>query len=147
MGKVFHNFFRRLGKKITFLAEYSPMSGTPISLLCDLSSIWVTNHRSLTENWQIAQIKDWWSLVRSWNWQRINVKIHEELEDYVDEGQRLFGKFEEVGVLKNTERSNHMDMGEFQKYLESHNCQWVFKELFTLWIGQISLFLQFTKIT
>jgi len=76
--------------------------------------------------------QDWWSLVRSWNWQRINVKIHEELEDYVDESQRLFGKFEEVGVLKNTERSNHMDMGEFQKYLESHNCQWVFKELFTL---------------
>lgn len=73
--------------------------------------------------------------MRSWNWQRINVKIHEELEpDYSEDSHRLFDSFAEIGGewLKNTERSNHMDMGEFQKYLESHNCQWVFKELFTL---------------
>ena len=72
---------------------------------------------------------EWWSLVKSWNWQRINVKITEELEE--GEARRLFKNFEEVGVLKNTERSNHMDMGEFRKYLEQHNCEWVFKELFT----------------
>ena len=72
---------------------------------------------------------EWWSLVKSWNWQRINVKISEELEE--GEARRLFSNFEEVGVLKHTERSNHMDMGEFRKYLEQHNCEWVFKELFT----------------
>ena len=75
---------------------------------------------------------DWWGHIKSWNWQKINVKTHEELD--AEEGHRLFDSFGEIGGdwLKNTERSNHMDMGEFQKYLEHHNCQWVFKELFTL---------------
>merc|ERR1712126_151543 len=68
---------------------------------------------------------DWWSLVRSWNWQRINIQIHEDCDK---NKERIFSTFEEIGVVKNTERSNHMDMGEFQKYLENHNCQWVFKE-------------------
>ena len=72
---------------------------------------------------------DWWSTVRSWNWQRINIKIHEDCDK---NKERLFDSFEEIGVVKNTERSNHMDMGEFQKYLENHNCQWVFKELFSI---------------
>lgn len=71
--------------------------------------------------------QEWWSHVKSWNWQRINVKITEELETE----SRLFSNFEEIGVLKNTERSNHMDMGEFRRYLGSHDCEWVFKELFT----------------
>ena len=71
--------------------------------------------------------QEWWSHVKSWTWQRINVKITEELETE----SRLFSNFEEIGVLKNTERSNHMDMGEFRKYLGSHDCEWVFKELFT----------------
>ena len=46
--------------------------------------------------------QEWWSHVKSWNWQRINVKITEELETE----SRLFSNFEEIGVLKNTERSN-----------------------------------------
>ena len=73
---------------------------------------------------------DWWSHIKSWNWQKINIKLHEELKDE----QRLFEGFSEIGGdwLKNTERSNHMDMGEFQKYLESHNCDWVFKEMFSI---------------
>ena len=75
---------------------------------------------------------DWWSLVRSWNWQRLSVKVQEDFTTEDLDSNRLFGKFEEIGVVKNTERSNHMDMGEFQRYLESHNCQWIFKELFSI---------------
>ena len=75
---------------------------------------------------------EWWSLVRSWNWQRLSVKVQEDFTTENLDSNRLFGKFEEIGVVKNTERSNHMDMGEFQKYLESHNCQWIFKELFSI---------------
>ena len=75
---------------------------------------------------------EWWSLVRSWNWQRLSIKVQEDLTSEDVDSLRLFGKFEEIGVVKNTERSNHMDMGEFQKYLESHNCQWIFKELFSI---------------
>jgi hypothetical protein len=35
-----------------------------------------------------------------------------------------------VGVLKDCQRGNHMDMGEFQRYLQEHDLHWVFKELF-----------------
>ena len=43
---------------------------------------------------------------------------------------RRFEGFKEVGVLKDCIRGNHMDMGEFQKYLDQHSLGWVFNELF-----------------
>ena len=43
---------------------------------------------------------------------------------------RKFEGFKEVGVLKDCIRGNHMDMGEFQKYLDQHCLGWVFNELF-----------------
>ena len=43
---------------------------------------------------------------------------------------RRFEGFKEVGVLKDCIRGNHMDMGEFQKFLKEHRADWVFKELF-----------------
>ena len=43
---------------------------------------------------------------------------------------RKFEGFKEVGVLKECIRGNHMDMGEFQKYLDLHCLGWVFNELF-----------------
>jgi len=73
---------------------------------------------------------DWWSLVRHWNWKKINVKIQEDKETDNIDGERLFQTFEEIGVVKNAGRDYHMDMGEFHKYLEKHNCTWIFKELF-----------------
>jgi len=74
----------------------------------------------------------WWTVVRHWNWKKINVKIQEDKETDNIDAERLFSSFEEVGVLKNTDRGNHMDMGEFLKYLETHESAWVFKELFGL---------------
>ena len=50
--------------------------------------------------------------MRSWNWQRLSIKVQEDLTSEDVDSLRLFGKFEEIGVVKNTERSNHMDMGE-----------------------------------
>ena len=73
---------------------------------------------------------DWWGLVRHWNWKKINVKIQEDSDTEDVDGERLFTKFEEVGVVKNSGRDYHMDMGEFFKYLENHQCAWAFKELF-----------------
>jgi len=73
---------------------------------------------------------DWWGLVRHWNWKKINVKIQEDKDTQDIAAERLFDKFEEIGFVKNSGRDYHMDMGEFFKYLEAHQCTWIFKELF-----------------
>ena len=78
-------------------------------------------------------VSDWWAIVRNWQWKHIRLKVEEE-EEAATLGQledsRVFRGFQEVGVLKDTQRGNHMDMAEFQKYLQQHNVEWVFNELF-----------------
>jgi len=82
---------------------------------------------------RLEHVAEWWAVVRNWNWKKISVKIQEELEidsgEAVD-GKRLFTSFEEIGLVKECHRGNHMDMGEFYKYLEIYKTTWVFKELF-----------------
>jgi len=73
---------------------------------------------------------DWWSLVRHWNWKKINVKIQEDKDTEDVDSERLFDNFEEIGIVKSSGRDYHMDMGEFFRYLECHKCSWAFKELF-----------------
>ena len=78
-------------------------------------------------------VGDWWAIVRNWQWKHIRLKVEEEeeaatLEQLKD--SRVFRGFQEVGVLKDTQRGNHMDMAEFLKYLQQHNVEWVFNELF-----------------
>ena len=78
---------------------------------------------------------DVWCIIKQWNWKQINVKFQ---EDHHDEGIsqenmenfRKFDKFEEIGFVKGDTRDYHMDMGEFFKYLQNHNCEYMFKELF-----------------
>jgi len=75
---------------------------------------------------------DWWSLVKHWNWKKINIKIQEdeEIGSNIDQFKR-FEKFEEIGTVKNPDSRNyHMDLGEFYKYLEAHESSYMFKELF-----------------
>lgn len=75
---------------------------------------------------------EFWSLVKHWNWKKINVKIQEEeqIENDVD-SHRRFGTFEEIGTVKNPDSRNyHMDLGEFYRFLESHQSSYMFKELF-----------------
>jgi len=80
-----------------------------------------------------ADVNDWWAIVRNWQWKMIKLKVQEDQDatTVTDiEEQRVFTGFQEIGVLKECQRGNHMDMGEFQKYLQEHDIHWVFKELF-----------------
>ena len=82
---------------------------------------------------RLEHVTEWWAVIKNWNWKKINIKIQEDLEitsvDSVNQ-MRLFTSFEEIGSVKECHRSNHMDMGEFYRYLENYKSTWVFKELF-----------------
>ena len=76
--------------------------------------------------------QDVWSVIKQWTWKKINVKFQENEEINTNElvKWRKFDKFEEIGFVKGETRDYHMDMGEFFKYLQSHQCDYMFKELF-----------------
>lgn len=57
------------------------------------------------------------------NWKRIMLKKEEDCLE------RSFGSFEEQSFNK-CKDERHMDMGEFFKFLENHNCGYIFKEYF-----------------
>ena len=75
-----------------------------------------------------------WSIIKSWNWKKINVKVQEDhsLESrHHCDGQRQFQKFQELAFVKAGEiRDYHMDMGQFFNFLKEHNSEYMFKELF-----------------
>jgi len=75
---------------------------------------------------------EWWQLVKHWQWKKINLKIQEdeEIEDSNGEKCRRFEGFKEIAFTTHGSRSNHMDMGGFYTYLESHGSSYMFKELF-----------------
>ena len=78
---------------------------------------------------------DAWSIIKSWNWKKINVR-HQEGEKAEENEQsinvfRRFNDFQEIGFVKNSDtRDYHMDMSEFSKYLDQNNCLYMFKLLF-----------------
>ena len=73
------------------------------------------------------EVNQVWSVIKSWNWKKIFVRFQENFEGKVG----LFSIFEEIGFVKGDTRDYHMDMGEFNKYLEKHNCDKnVFNTLF-----------------
>ena len=78
---------------------------------------------------------DAWSIIKSWNWKKINV-CHQEVEKAEENEQsinvfRRFNDFQEIGFVKNSDtRDYHMDMSEFSKYLDQNNCLYMFKLLF-----------------
>lgn len=69
---------------------------------------------------------EWWSSIKAINWKRIFCKI---TEDCAEDG-RKFADFREIAFQINGSRSNHMDMGELNRFLKAHQCQYVFKDLF-----------------
>jgi len=74
-------------------------------------------------------VSEAWGIIKSWNWKKINVKYLES--ELGMEDARRYTSFEEIGFVKSSDtRDYHMDMGEFHKYLESHGCGYMFKELF-----------------
>ena len=77
-----------------------------------------------------------WSVIKSWNWKKINIKHQEtqkvdvDINEHIDKCRRFKG-FEEIGFIKNSDtRDYHMDMGEFSKYLDQNNSLYMFKEIF-----------------
>ena len=78
---------------------------------------------------------DAWSIIKSWNWKKINIR-HQEVEKAEENEQsinvfRRFNDFQEIGFVKNSDtRDYHMDMSEFSKYLDQNNCLYMFKLLF-----------------
>lgn len=77
---------------------------------------------------------DVWSVIKQWNWKKINVKFQEDERTIFRDIEkfRKFDKFEEIGFVKGEMRDYHMDMGEFKNYLQVHTCDYMFNELFGL---------------
>ena len=73
-------------------------------------------------------VNDAWSVIKGWNWKKINVKIQETFKDDCD---KRFIDFNEIGFVKNSDnRDYHMDMGEFFRFLKQHESEYMFKEFF-----------------
>jgi len=107
---------------------------TDLALECELSGFLLPGKPAVVcVEGRLEQVTEWWAVVRNWNWKKVTIKIQEEVDisgqDSVNEC-RLFTGFEEIGSVKECQRGNHMDMGEFYKYLEAYKQTWVFKELF-----------------
>ena len=74
---------------------------------------------------------EYYQHLRSWNWKSITCKKREIVENAKDiEALRRVEGFEELAFDAHGHRSNHMDMGQFLKYLEHHKLDYAFKFLF-----------------
>ena len=81
----------------------------------------------------LQDCNDVWSVINQWIWKKINIKFQEEENLNNMEELKLwckFNKFEEIGFVKGETQDYHMDMGEFYKFLQTHKCDYMFKELF-----------------
>lgn len=72
----------------------------------------------------------WWSYIRNLTWKKIMCKKIETNDELDINNFRKFSSFEEIAFQSENVRSTHMDMGEFYGYLERHNCEYMFKEIF-----------------
>lgn len=77
-----------------------------------------------------SNVNEWWQIIRSMTWKRIVCKVIEECLDESESDFLKFNTFEEVAFQTSSVKCNHMDMGELGKYLEKHNCSYIFKDLF-----------------
>ncbi|XP_018329910.1 RWD domain-containing protein 2A [Agrilus planipennis] len=76
-----------------------------------------------------TECNEWWQTIRNMGWKKLFVKIYEECK----EDPKTFCKFdcfEEVVFQTSNLKCQHMDLGEFLKFLEEHKCGHVFKDLF-----------------
>ncbi|XP_060530319.1 RWD domain-containing protein 2A isoform X2 [Cylas formicarius] len=77
-----------------------------------------------------SDCNEWWQTVRSLNWKKIICKVTEEN----NEKKSTFLKFENFEEVifgyQGGAKINHMDKGEFYKFLEAHKLGYIFKELF-----------------
>lgn len=75
--------------------------------------------------------KEFYSILRSWNWKSITCRRREVDESCCDvSGCRKVEGFQELVLDTHGHRSPHMDMGQFLAYLREHKLDYMFKELF-----------------
>lgn len=78
----------------------------------------------------------WWSIVRSWNWQKISCKRQETKPLSVDRSlssHRRFDRFQELGTgddIRVKGGGYHVDMGDLYRFLKKHASEYMFKEYF-----------------
>ncbi|XP_044255132.1 RWD domain-containing protein 2A [Tribolium madens] len=72
---------------------------------------------------------EWWQTIKAMNWKRIFCKISEECKDS-GESFLKFRTFEERVFQNCNVKCNHMNMGELFKFLEDHQCGYIFKDIF-----------------
>ncbi|CAG9856326.1 unnamed protein product [Phyllotreta striolata] len=77
-----------------------------------------------------SDVLDWWQTIKSMTWKKIFVKVEEE--DNEEEGGKFskFENFEEVYFQNSGVKFNHMDMGEFYRFLDVRGLGYIFKDLF-----------------
>nr|CAI5826824.1 unnamed protein product [Callosobruchus analis] len=73
---------------------------------------------------------EWWQTIKSMNWKQIFIKVIEQDGQKDGNSFRKFSKLQETVFQNRGPKFNHMDMGEFLKYLEKHDVAYVFKDLF-----------------
>lgn len=83
------------------------------------------------EGWK-SDCESAWSVIKSWNWQKIQIKFTEEARIARGEEtvQRCFPHFQEIGEAKQSSSHYRMDMTEFRNFLARHNKENMFGQLF-----------------
>ncbi|XP_076362841.1 RWD domain-containing protein 2A [Tachypleus tridentatus] len=75
-----------------------------------------------------------WQNIKNMNWKKIVLKKNENLEtkNSATNTGKHFQTFDEISFQprRGPGKEYHMDMGEFFKYLEKHNCSYAFSDLF-----------------
>ncbi|XP_050300012.1 RWD domain-containing protein 2A [Anthonomus grandis grandis] len=78
-----------------------------------------------------CDVNEWWQSVKSMNWKKIFCKITESTKEDAQQDNFLkFKDFMEIVFESHGPKFNHMDMGEFSKYLEQKDLGYIFKDLF-----------------
>ncbi|KAJ3657615.1 hypothetical protein Zmor_009402 [Zophobas morio] len=76
-----------------------------------------------------SDCNEWWQEIKAMNWKRIFCKISEQCSESSEDFLK-FRTFEERVFHNNNIKCNHMDMGELFKFLEDHQCGYIFKDIF-----------------
>ncbi|KAL1509269.1 hypothetical protein ABEB36_004032 [Hypothenemus hampei] len=78
-----------------------------------------------------CDVNEWWQTVKSMNWKRIFCKVTESNKEETKSTNFLkFHGFVEKVFENHGPKYNHMNMGEFFKYLDEHQLAYIFKDLF-----------------
>ncbi len=80
----------------------------------------------------VFNTNEFYGMLRRWNWKSITCRHREDSSSggsAIDE-QRRFDGFRELSFDVHGPRGNHLDLGQFRRYLTEHRLEYMFKELF-----------------